>query len=258
MQLDPAAAAAGFRLFDYETLPSTNTQALILARRGESAPFWVTAREQSAGHGRRGNAWVSAPGNLYATVLVRDPAPPATAPQLSFVVALAVYDAIGICVEALGKDLALKWPNDVLCGGKKLAGILIESEGAGESLTAAAGIGVNCASHPADTSYPATDLAAEGARVSAGDLFYALSGTMLARLKQWHRGSEFRSIRADWLARASGLDGEIRVRLPDRELNGRCGGLDEHGRLALRLGDGSLQMISAGDVFPIAVKAGMT
>jgi BirA family biotin operon repressor/biotin-[acetyl-CoA-carboxylase] ligase len=252
MRLDPAAAAAGFRLVAHEALASTNTEALALARRGERNSVWVTARQQTAGRGRRGSEWISAPGNLYATLLVSDPAPPENAPELSFVAGLAVYDAIADCAATARGDLALKWPNDVLCGGKKLAGILIEGEGVDARHAVAIGIGVNCAHHPAQTAYPATDLAAAGAKVSVEDLFCVLSATMLRRLSQWRRGSGFRSIRADWLDRATGIGGEMRVRLADREFFGRCEALDDSGRLLLRLADGSVQTITAGDVFPVA------
>jgi BirA family transcriptional regulator, biotin operon repressor / biotin---[acetyl-CoA-carboxylase] ligase len=253
MQLDPAAAAAGFRLLAHDTLPSTNTEALALARCGETGPLWVTARQQTAGRGRRGNAWISVPGNLYATLLLCDPAATENAPELSFVAALAVHDAIVDRAAASREKLALKWPNDVLYDGQKLAGILIEGEGAGTRLAVAIGIGVNCMHHPVDTSYPATDLATAGAPVSAEDLFGALSGAMVRRLAQWHRGASFQSIRADWLERAAGIGGEMRVRLPkNREFVGRAEALDERGRLLLRLDDGTLQTITAGDVFPVA------
>jgi BirA family biotin operon repressor/biotin-[acetyl-CoA-carboxylase] ligase len=252
MRLDPAAAAAGFGLSAHDTLPSTNTEALTLARNGESGPLWVTARQQTAGRGRRGSTWISMPGNLYATLLVCDPAPAESAPQLSFVAGLAVHDAIVDRAAALREKLALKWPNDILCEGKKLAGILIESESLGARLAVAIGIGVNCMRHPLETTYPATDLATAGAAVAAEDLFVALSGAMARRLAQWHRGLGFASIRADWLERATGMDGELRVRLPGRELFGRGEALDERGRLILRLADGTLQTITAGDVFPVA------
>jgi BirA family biotin operon repressor/biotin-[acetyl-CoA-carboxylase] ligase len=85
-----------------------------LARRGEVGPLWVTAQRQTAGRGRRGNAWISTPGNLYATLLVCDPAAPESAAQLSFVAALAVHDAIVDRAAALREQLALKWPNDIL------------------------------------------------------------------------------------------------------------------------------------------------
>jgi BirA family transcriptional regulator, biotin operon repressor / biotin---[acetyl-CoA-carboxylase] ligase len=251
MRLEPEAA--GFRLSGHDTLPSTNTEALALARRGETGPLWVTARQQTAGRGRRGNPWISTPGNLYATLLVCDPAAPENAAQLSFVAALAVHDAIVDRAAALREKLALKWPNDILCGGQKLAGILIESETIEARLAVAIGIGVNCMHHPVDTAYPATDLATAGAAVSAEDLFLALSGAMAQRLAQWHRGAAFQSIRADWLDRAAGIGGEMRVRLPkNREFVGRAEALDEYGRLLLRLADGTLQTITAGDVFPVA------
>jgi BirA family transcriptional regulator, biotin operon repressor / biotin---[acetyl-CoA-carboxylase] ligase len=252
MQLDPAAAAAGFHLLAHNTLPSTNTEALALARRGETGPLWVTARQQTAGRGRRGNAWISVPGNLYATLLLCDPAAPENAPQLSFVAALAVHDAIVDRAAPLREKLALKWPNDILYDRQKLAGILIEGEGAGTKLAVAIGIGVNCMHHPVDTAYPATDLAAVGAVVAAEDLFFALSCAMARRLAQWQQGAGFQSIRTDWLERAAGIGGEMRVRLPDREFVGRAEALDERGRLLLRLADGTLQTITAGDVFPVA------
>jgi len=253
MRLDPAAIEAGFRLQAHDSLDSTNAQALALAPAdlGRAGLLWVTARQQSAGRGRRGSTWISPPGNLYATLLLCDPAPPLYAPELSFVAALAVFDAILDRAPALRGGLALKWPNDVLCAGAKLAGILIEGRSFDAGLAVAVGIGVNCAHHPAQTSYPATDLAAAGADVSADDLFAALSGAMLGRLAQWRRGEGFAAIRSDWLAHAYGINGEMRVRLPDRELYGRGEALDDAGRLLLRLANGALETITAGDVFPV-------
>jgi BirA family transcriptional regulator, biotin operon repressor / biotin---[acetyl-CoA-carboxylase] ligase len=256
MRLHPAAAAAGFGLAVHRTLPSTNAEALALApERGKANPLWVTADQQTAGRGRRGNEWISPPGNLYATLLLSDPSAPARAPELSFVAALAAHDAILTCAPGLCEKLALKWPNDVLCGGLKLAGILIESRSLEDGLTVAIGLGVNCKHHPPLTTYPATDLAAAGADVAAGDLFFALSGAMLGRLEQWRRGESFAAIRADWLDRATDLGGEVKVRLPDRELLGRWEALDAAGRLLLRRPDGILEPIAAGDVFPVGAVA---
>ncbi len=143
-----------------DSVGSTNSEALARARTGETGPLWITARTQTAGRGRRGRAWTSAPGNLYATLLLRDPSRAVLAPQLSFVAALAVYDAISEFVEGERPRIALKWPNDVFCDGAKVAGILIEGEG--NPLTVAIGIGINCVHHPDDTEYPATDLRARG------------------------------------------------------------------------------------------------
>ena len=251
MQLSSAAVAAGYRLSVHDTLASTNAEALMLARDGERGPLWIAAREQTAGRGRRGNSWISPRGNLYATLLLIDPAPPECAPQLSFVAVLALHDAIAACAPALPEALALKWPNDLLCGGAKLAGILIEGERIAGALAVAIGIGVNCQSHPTQTPYPVTDLTGEGAAVTVEALFEALTASMAQRLAQWRRGAGFTEIRGDWIARAAGIGGDMRARLPDREIIGRGEGLDERGRLLLRLPDGSLHTIAAGEVFPM-------
>src|SRR5258708_39940625 len=124
-----------------DTVDSTNAEALRRARAGERGPLWIVARQQSAGRGRRGRAWVSPPGNLHATLLLTDPAPAAAAPQLGFVAGLALVDAAAAAAPLLASRLALKWPNDLLCGARKIAGILIEGEGS--PLTVAVGIGVN-------------------------------------------------------------------------------------------------------------------
>jgi BirA family biotin operon repressor/biotin-[acetyl-CoA-carboxylase] ligase len=248
MALDPQAIAAGVRRIAHDSIGSTNSEAKTLALAGERGPLWITAERQTAGRGRRGNVWVSEPGNLYASLLLADAAPAQQRAQLSFVAALAVHDAVADLAPELGARLAVKWPNDLLVDGKKFAGILIESEGAAVIV----GIGINCAHHPAATAYPATDLSAAGVKVSPEQLLQRLSGRMLSRLGQWDRGAGFAAIRADWLARATGLGQEIRVRLPGRELTGRFQTLDEHGGLLLRLADGSVEAVNAGEVFPLA------
>jgi BirA family transcriptional regulator, biotin operon repressor / biotin---[acetyl-CoA-carboxylase] ligase len=254
MRLDPKAEGLGFRLATYDVLPSTNAAALrhVLEHQDDTRPLWIVAGEQTEGRGRRGNTWASPRGNLYATLLLNGPAPPPQAPELSFVAALAAHDAIVDRAPVVARRLALKWPNDVLCGGAKLAGILLEGCMLGGKVAVAIGIGVNCMHHPAQTSYLATDLAAAGAQVSADELFAALSGAMLRRLTQWRAGAGFAAIRRDWLSCAAGVGEPMRVRLPDRELFGRCEGLDDGGCLVLRLADGTLQTIAAGEVFAFA------
>jgi BirA family transcriptional regulator, biotin operon repressor / biotin---[acetyl-CoA-carboxylase] ligase len=248
MPTDPAGQA---RTAYLETVDSTNAEALRRARAGERDPLWIVAREQSAGRGRRGRPWESPAGNLHATLLLTDPAPAAAAPQLGFVAALALHDAATACAPAL--DLALKWPNDLLCRRRKIGGILIEGEGA--PIAAAVGVGVNCRAHPHATEYPATDFAAEGAEVMADALFARLAAAMEARLAQWDRGAGFAAIRAAWLVRADGLGQPIRVRLPEREASGVFAAIDAAGRLMLRhagqAGDDGLEAIAAGEVFPL-------
>ena len=245
MQLDPTAAAAGARLTIHDTIGSTNADGLSRARAGERGPLWIVARQQSAGRGRRGRVWVSEPGNLYASLVLTDAAPPEHFPELSFVAALALYDALSGCFPSLAARLALKWPNDLLVDDSKLAGILVEGEGA----TVVIGIGVNCIHHPDGTEFPATDLAAVGVRATPEHLFTPLSAAMASRLTQWDRGVGFAAIRSDWLARARGLGKQIRVALAEQELTGQFETIDQGGRLVLRLADGAMQAITAGDVF---------
>jgi len=246
MAADPARQTRSTFL---ETVDSTNAEALRRARAGERGPLWIVAASQSAGRGRRGRPWESPAGNLHATLLLTDPAPAAAAPQLGFVAALALHDAASRLAPAL--DLALKWPNDLLCRRRKIAGILIEGEGA--PIAAAIGIGVNCRAHPQAAEHPATDFAAEGVDMPAAALFEGLAAAMAARLAQWDRGAGFAAIRTAWLERADGLGQPIRVRLGEREASGIFAAIDAAGRLMLRHDDRSaeLEAIAAGEVFPL-------
>jgi BirA family transcriptional regulator, biotin operon repressor / biotin---[acetyl-CoA-carboxylase] ligase len=248
MRLEPRATAAGVRLVAHEVLGSTNAEALRLARGGEHGPLWIVAERQTAGRGRRGRNWISEPGNLFATLLLTAPAPRERWPELSFVAALAVHDAILELANELGPGLAIKWPNDILLAGAKIAGILVEAGDGGEAGAVVVGVGINCTSHPTVTDQPATDLAVAGVRLSPQTLFAALARKMLARLTQWDSGQGFAAIRADWLARATGLGEGVRVRLPDGEIAGRFEALDHQGALVLRLADGRVMTIAAGDV----------
>jgi BirA family biotin operon repressor/biotin-[acetyl-CoA-carboxylase] ligase len=252
MELHPTASAAGVGLIALDAVDSTNAQALRYGDRGERGPLWVTAQTQTSGRGRRGRNWVSEPGNLYASLLLADPAPAAQVAQCSFVAAVAVHDAIGDAAPALAARLTLKWPNDVLCDARKLAGILIEGEGR-SPLIVAIGIGINCRHHPGDAMHPATDLGAQGARVSAADLFAALSRRMAERLAQWQSGARFADIRAAWLARGPAPGAGLRVRLAAGDVTGRFETIDEEGNLLLTEDSGGRRKITAGDVFPLAL-----
>lgn len=242
-----ATDLAGVRHIAFDSLGSTNAEALARARAGERGPLWITAAMQETGRGRRGREWSSPAGNLYASLLLTDPAPQALAPQLSFVAALALHDALAECAPQLGPLLTVKWPNDLLLGGAKIAGILIEAE-SGPPFATVIGMGVNCASHPGETAYPATDLKAAGGNVTPEALLRALAAAMQTRLAQWDRGQGFAAIRSAWLRRAAGLGQDIRVRLPERDFSGIFDGLDEAGRLLVR-GEDGITAVTAGEVF---------
>ncbi|HYQ07212.1 MAG TPA: biotin--[acetyl-CoA-carboxylase] ligase [Xanthobacteraceae bacterium] len=262
MQLDPIAVAAGVRVEVLGTTGSTNTQARLRASAGATGPLWITAITQTEGRGRHGRSWISPPGNLHASLLLRDPAPFEQAPQLAFVAALALRDAVALEAASLVPQLAFKWPNDLLLDGRKCAGILIEGEAASDGAAAEkhfiviVGIGVNCVNHPPpddSNGFLATNLQAHGAAITPKQLFQRLSATMCARLAQWDRGRGLPAILGDWLAHARGIGEQIRVRNGAAEVQGRFVGLDQSGRLVLELKDGSIKTISAGDVFDFTV-----
>lgn len=240
----------GVGLHHFADIDSTNEEARRMAAAGARGPAWIYADTQSAGRGRRGRAWMSEPGNLFCTHLFAPHCPMPKAAEMSFVTALAVFDA----VDATGiHGLALKWPNDLLVDGAKVSGILIESAPgpAGhrdEDPLLAIGIGINIARAPEETPYPATSLAAHGMSVTPLALLTELANAFTARVAQWERGAGFGAIREDWLARARGLGGPITVRLHDRVIDGDFVSLDEEGALEIRA-DGKIEKISAGDVF---------
>jgi BirA family biotin operon repressor/biotin-[acetyl-CoA-carboxylase] ligase len=232
----------GYGLKHYPELDSTNAQAQRLTAAGEAGPLWIAADRQTAGRGRRGRAWESLGGNLAATLLLTPARSLAEWPQLSFAAAIATAD---MAAEfAPRADIAVKWPNDVLADGKKLAGILLER--AGDRL--AIGIGVNLAHFPPETEFPATALAALGAEVPGAEGALTVLAAHLAKWYEVWCGQGFAPLRDAWLARAAGLGSRIRARLPDEERQGVFEGIDAGGALLLNEGTRT-RAISAGEVF---------
>lgn len=255
MRLGAIAVAAGVQLEALGTVGSTNEEARKRARRGGEGPLWITAVAQTAGRGRMTRSWTSPPGNLYASLVLPEPSAFDRAPELAFVAALAVRDAVVAEAPALAHELAFKWPNDLMLAGRKCAGILIEGDGGpSQSVTAIVGIGVNCLNHPPDAAFPATDLAVHGATVTPELLFERLSATMCARIVQWDRGRGFAAILDDWRAAARGIGETVTVRNGGVERHGRFIGLDAAGRLVLQLRGGEIERIAAGDVFPFQLR----
>jgi len=237
-----------FSLVAFEQIDSTNEEALRRARSGAAEGILVWARAQESGRGRRGRVWSSPPGNLYASVLLRPRAPAAAVAQLGFVAAIALAEAIaGLLPEE--RRIRCKWPNDVLVDGAKVSGILLESEAAGGLAGAAVlGIGVNVASHPRGLPYPATSLAAAGARTTVEAFLEALAPRLLHWYRRWTREG-FAPVRERWLELAVGLGEPIEVRLPQEVLRGRFESIDASGALDLVLLDGRRRRVTAGDIF---------
>lgn len=256
LALSETARAAGFELVHLDRIGSTNAEALARGAAGEARPTWFVADRQTAGRGRRGRAWTSEPGNLFATLLLADPGPAARIAELCFVAALALDDALLALAPGLEARFRLKWPNDGLIDGAKVAGILVEATTRGAVTQAAIGIGVNVAHHPEGMAYPTTSLAAAGLAISRDNLFQALSRSMVTALAVWNRGKGFDAIRAGWLARAHGLGGPMTLRSDDGSVTGIFAGLDERGRLILDTPDGR-QVMTVGEVLPPPTEAGV-
>jgi BirA family transcriptional regulator, biotin operon repressor / biotin---[acetyl-CoA-carboxylase] ligase len=237
----------GYALKEFDEIDSTNEEARRLALAGERGPLWITAARQSAGRGRRGRGWVSPTGNLSATLLLAPGRPANECAQLSFAAALAASDA----VQSFGAEARVKWPNDVLANGAKLAGILLESasQGGADPAWLAVGIGINLKHHPSDTEFPATSLAAIG--IPAPEPREALL-RLAASFAKWYdiwRSQGFAPIRDAWLARAAGLGTRIRARLTNGETMGVFEGIDANGALLLREAQDRVRTIAAGEVF---------
>ncbi len=248
--METPSLASFYSLVRRGRIDSTNEEAKRLAAAGAPAGTLVWAREQVTGRGRRGRGWTSPPGNLYTSLLLRPDCAPAIACQLNFVAAVALADAVAGLLPPPAA-VGLKWPNDVLVNAAKVSGILLEAAAAANHSIdwLVIGVGVNVASHPADTRYPATSLHREGA---AGAAPVAVLETFAERFVAWHdiwRAAGFAPVRSRWLASASGIGEPIEVRFDSETLQGRFSGLDETGALMLDMENGGRRQITTGDLF---------
>jgi len=219
---------------------------------GEAAPFWVRADEQTAGRGRRGREWVSPKGNFYGTACYAFDGTPEEAAKLSFVAAIAAARALS--AYTLTTKPSLKWPNDVLLGGRKIAGLLLEAK-AGYVLI---GIGVNLVSHPDGGNMPATHLLehmdpealnSDEPEFTGADGFLAILARAFDKAFKKHLAYGFSATRADWTELASGLPGPVTVNLPTETFSAQAQSLLENGALRVVAQDGTIRDIHAGDVF---------
>ena len=227
----------GWTLVALESVGSTNDEATRLADAGAPEGTVVWAREQSGGRGRRGRNWASPVGNLYSSTIIRPICLAQRAAELGFVAALAVGDLV-----PADRSVRLKWPNDVLVDGGKVAGILLESaigqDGLVEHVVAGIGVNVTFAPQVPEMRYPG---AALGGTVEAA--LAGLTRALAARLAQW-RQDGFETVRREWLAKAGPLGAEVDVRLGEGLVRGRFAGLDREGALLLDTAEGPRKIVS--------------
>ena len=231
-----------------DEVDSTNDEARDRAAVGAPEGTVVWARQQRAGRGRRGRPWISPPGNLYLSVILRPTCAARRVAQLSFVAALAVLDLVD---GPLPGRARCKWPNDILVDGRKVAGILLESalEPDGRVDWVVFGIGVNLASHPGlEGPVPSTSLVDAGAPVLAPEEALPPLLAALTRRRQEWESRGFAAVRRAWLARAHGLGGPVTVANGGQTLVGIFEGLDAEGALVLAQAGAAPISIAAGDV----------
>ena len=230
---------------------ASSTNDLLKQRAREGAPEWsvVIADAQTAGRGRHGRAWGSAAGNLHLSMLVRPRGDVASVGRLPLMAGLAVAEAIA----ALGAEAALKWPNDVWVAGRKVAGVLIESASAGESIESAViGVGVNVAAVPQGLDAQSRAGAACLSDFGAAPAVVEVAAAVLARMRVWYprlaAGREGEMLAA-WRARALPWWGrQVEARSGDEILRGRAIDVHDSGALVLLLDDGTTSLLRAGEV----------
>src|ERR1700733_5642185 len=256
--LGPRAILAGYRLAAFDHIGSTNAEAMARARDGEGGPVGFVMSEQTAGRGRRHRPWIAPRGNLASSVLEVIDVSPTVAATLGFAAGLALEAALQlVSVEAslrsAGSDhmkYSLKWPNDVLAGRQKLAGILLEAEAVADNgLAVVVGIGTNVVAAPEGTPIPATSLMALGVHIGAEELFGALSDSWTEFRGIWGRGRGFGEIRRPSLERAAGLGQRVAIHTGGSTVEGTFDSIDDSGCLVVRTSGGRRVPISAGDVY---------
>ncbi len=255
MELGKTAFSSGHELIVHDSIDSTNTEAIRLScTRDNPDPLWVLALRQTSGKGRQGRLWSSPPGNFYASLLLKNPCKIQHASQLGFVAGVALNTALKKIAPSL-RTIILKWPNDVLLNGAKLAGILLESSGSqilDKSFSVAIGVGINLAFHPDDTPYPATSLASHGAPTSVSECVRHISDAFAQKLKIYDNGKNFQDIRSEWLEASYKIGTPIKIRMKSicdsENMIGNFGGINETGSLILNQGKKE-QLIHSGDVY---------
>jgi BirA family biotin operon repressor/biotin-[acetyl-CoA-carboxylase] ligase len=237
---------AGWRLESHESIGSTSDTCIARARAGEPDGLAVLAARQTQGRGSRGRDWDSPTGNLHLSVLLRPPESARTVAQWALLAGVALAEAIS--GEGVARKITLKWPNDVLLGGKKLAGILLDSatDAGGKVAWLVIGMGANLATAPEIPGRATTALADHDLPPAPNQL----AEEILARLDHWRqiRGRDgFAPVRAAWLARAQPIGTELSIKLTGRTLAGEFAGLGEDGSLLLRTG-GEVRAFATGEV----------
>lgn len=239
----------GWTAVAFGEIDSTNAEAMRRAAAGERGPLYITATHQTGGRGRSGRTWTSAIDSLAATLLMAPGSPLAALPQLSLVAGIAAHQVISDALPTVSRaECRLKWPNDVLIGGAKVCGVLVESAVLGSDAVAAIGIGINVGATPQLADRTAAALAPHGAATGVAALRTALARSLARWLDVWAAGANFTSVRRSWLGRAGPLGELMTIHAGSETVIGRFAGLDPDGSLIIDDQSGTRRKFSFGDV----------
>ncbi len=246
----------GSQIHSTQEISSTNQLAQQMAAEGASEGLVVLAESQSSGRGRMGRRWESPAGvNIYCSVLLKPQIPPRQASQLTFLTAVATAETLK---QHCGLDARVKWPNDILVGGRKIAGLLNELSAETEQIHALVlGIGINVnmqvEQFPEDLRYPATSVRIETGSVCSRLPLVRLLLQTVDTLYAEYLEQGFLPLRRRWEGLFDLLDRQVEVDLGQRTISGVVGGLEPDGALKLFLPDGSVERVTAGDVRPLGI-----
>jgi BirA family transcriptional regulator, biotin operon repressor / biotin---[acetyl-CoA-carboxylase] ligase len=230
-----------FTVIHHEKIGSTNDEARRLAQEGAADGTVVHADEQTSGRGRLAHTWFSPPGNLYLSILLRTGLPIDRTPQLSFVAALTVADTVEALLPRQIRAM-VKWPNDVLVNGAKIAGILLELV----DDAAIIGIGLNVLQAPSNAAYKTTTIVANGGIASVDGARDILLSRLSQHLEAW-QASGFEPIREQWLSRSYPIGAAIRANVGGQSMSGHFAGLGPDGALLLDTPEGRHSIV-AGEI----------
>jgi BirA family transcriptional regulator, biotin operon repressor / biotin---[acetyl-CoA-carboxylase] ligase len=237
-----------FRILKYDTIDSTNTEAINQAKRGAEEGLCIVAREQTAGRGRHGRNWVSEKdAGLYFSLVLRPKIETHLLPLITLMTAVAVHQSIE---SAFKIECDIKWVNDIHVQGKKICGILAETVETEKGLAVIVGIGINLKSSnfPPELTERATSIETETGAVPNLDIFLPVLTSFLEKYCDLLY-EDVENIRQEWSARSSYAFGkEVKIKLENETIYGTTRGIEENGALRLKLETGEVRIIHAGDV----------
>lgn len=239
-----------FTILRFDSLPSTNIEALRQAKQGADEGLCIVADEQTAGRGRHGREWISEKNaGLYFSIILRPKIEIKFLPLITLMSAVAVADALA---ELYDLKTDIKWANDVHVNDKKICGILAEMSETVKGLAIVVGIGINLKSSnfPTELKDAATSIEAE---TKENTIVKKLLETLTQKLENYYRlfqserGAE--KIREAWARRSSYAFGKaVRVKLPNETITGTTRGIEENGALRVEIESGEIKIVQAGDV----------